>query len=67
MRLNISRSQVYVALYIIDGLEGICNFLCPKYIFKSKVYIVHHILSRLRDTCNPPDLRYMLRLIFLVD
>lgn len=51
----------------MGALEDIYNCLDPKYTSKSQVHIAHHDLGKLRDTCNPPGPRKILRLIFLVD
>lgn len=67
IRLDIFRSQVYIASHVMDGLEGIYKFLGLRYTFRSKAHIAHYILSELEDTCNPLGPRYMLHLIFLVD
>lgn len=64
MKLSISK---YIVPYIIDRLEKIYNYLDSKYISGSGLYIVHHILGKLKDICNLPNLSYILHLMYLVN
>lgn len=51
----------------MDMLEDIGIFLSLKYTFRSPIYLVHHILGKLKDTYNLSSLGNMFCFMFLVD